>query len=148
MTRAYLYHHVVGFAETNLTGNVYFTHHLAWHGRCRELFLRDHAPEVLQQLARELTLVTVRCSCEYLSELVAGDEVTVEMRLVELVQNRVRMRFDTYVERAEVRTLAARGEQEIACMRRTPGGLVPIPVPSALRTALEAFQERGAARKA
>jgi enediyne biosynthesis thioesterase len=145
MSRAYLYRHVVGFAETNLTGNVYFTHHLAWHGRCRELFLREHAPEVLQQLARELTLVTLRCSCEYLAELAAGDEVTVEMQLVEVVQNRLRMRFDTFVERAPERVLAARGEQEIACMRRSGTGLVPIPVPGALRTALAAFQGHGAA---
>ena len=44
--RYYEYRHVVTFRETNLVGNVYYTNHLEWQGRCRELFLRDHAPEV------------------------------------------------------------------------------------------------------
>ena len=41
--RAYEYRHVVGFEETNLVGNVYFARFVSWQGRCRELFLRDHA---------------------------------------------------------------------------------------------------------
>ena len=47
--RAYEYRHVVGFEETNLVGNVYFTEHLRWQGRCREMFLKEHAPEVLAE---------------------------------------------------------------------------------------------------
>ena len=43
-SRAYEYRLVVGFEETNLVGNVYFVNHLRWQGKCREMFLRDHAP--------------------------------------------------------------------------------------------------------
>src|SRR5262249_46436032 len=89
--RAYEYRHVVGFEETNLVGNVYSTHHLKWQGRVREMFLRDHAPDVLAELARELSLATLNVSCEYLAELRAFDEVIIRMRLGELTQSRVTM---------------------------------------------------------
>src|SRR3712207_8158792 len=86
--RAYEYRHTVGFEETNLVGNVYYANHVRWQGRCREMFLRDHAPEVLDELARGLHLVTTRVSCEYLSELFALDEVVIRMRLGELTDRK------------------------------------------------------------
>ena len=91
--RYYEYSHVVSFEETNLVGDVYFTNHLSWQGRCRELFLRDHAPDVVDELSRGLSLATVRCSCEYFTELTAFDEVNVRMRLAELMQNRITLAF-------------------------------------------------------
>ena len=48
--RAYEYRHVVGFEETNLIGNVYYVNHVRWQGRCREMFLRDHAQVLLRLL--------------------------------------------------------------------------------------------------
>ncbi len=36
--------------ETSLVGNVYFTNYLLWQGHCRERFLMEHAPEVLELL--------------------------------------------------------------------------------------------------
>ena len=90
---AYEYRHVVGFEETNLVGNVYYVNHIRWQGRCRELFLRDHAPEVLTALAQGLCLVTTRCSCEYLAELAAFDEVVIRMRLGALTQSRMSLVF-------------------------------------------------------
>ncbi|MET0400497.1 MAG: acyl-CoA thioesterase [Longimicrobiaceae bacterium] len=133
---AYEYRHVVGFEETNLVGNVYYANHVRWQGRVREMFLRDHAPEVLEALADGLALVTTRVSCEYFAELAAFDEVVVRMRLGAIAQNRVGMRFEYWRRRAEGEVLAARGEQEVACMRRDGGALVPAPVPAALRDAL------------
>ena len=73
--RAYEYHHVVGFEETNLVGNVYYVNHLLWQGRCREMFLRDYAPELVAELSRGLCLITTRCSCQFLSELNVFDGV-------------------------------------------------------------------------
>ena len=135
--RYYEYRHLVSFQETNLVGNVYFTNHLAWQGRCRELFLRQHAPEVLDELSRGLSLATVNCACEYFAELAAFDEVVVRMRLAELVQNRIRLGFE-YWRDAE---LVARGEQQIACMKREGAKLSPTPVPASLRAALAAYAE-------
>lgn len=139
--RAFEYRHTVGFEETNLVGNVYYANHIRWQGRCREMFLYHHCPTVLAELHRDLALITLRCSCEYLSELAAFDHLVIRMRLAELAQNRIVFSFD-YVKLADgFETLAARGEQAVACMRRIPGGgLEPCPVPKELREALRAYE--------
>ncbi len=139
--RVYEYHHIVGFAETNLLGNVYYTHYLEWQGRCREMFLRDRAPEVLEALAGDLRLVTVRCSCDYFEELWGMDEVLLRMRLEELTQNRIKMEFEYYRCKDGAEQLVAKGEQQVACMRAEGDGIVPTPVPDALRDALRPFSE-------
>ncbi|MCQ3979285.1 MAG: acyl-CoA thioesterase [Anaerolineae bacterium] len=133
----YEYRHIVSFADTNLVGNVYFTHHLTWQGRCREMFLRDHAPEVMDELQRDLALVTVRVSCEYLAELMAFDEVVIRMRLTSNAQNRATMQFEYWRQEGDQQELIARGEQQVACMRRNGDSLVPAPFPKPLQAALE-----------
>lgn len=137
---AYEYRHVIGFEETSIAGNVYYVNHLAWQGRARELFLRDHAPEILAELERGFALITLRCTCEYLSELKAFDEVSVRMFLASMVQNRIAMRFEYWREN-EPRELVARGEQEIACMGRQGDHLVPVAIPKSLREALAPFEQ-------
>jgi enediyne biosynthesis thioesterase len=139
--RAYEYRHVVAFEETSLVGNVYYVHYLGWQGRCRELFLRDHAPEVLEEMGRGLSLVTTHCRCDYLEELAAFDEVVVRMRLGALAQNRITLAFEYWRPRGDAEVLVARGEQQVACMRRGGGRLAPAPVPDALRQALRPFAE-------
>src|SRR3989442_11705429 len=139
--RYYEYHHIVTFQEINLVGNVYYTHHLDWQGRCRELFLRDHAPDVIEQLSQSLSLATVRCSCEYLAELGVFDEVILRMRLIELAQNRITLGFEYWRRKAGGEDLIARGEQQIACMKREAGQLTATPVPQSLRAALAAYAQ-------
>jgi enediyne biosynthesis thioesterase len=139
--RFYEYRHLVGFEETNLVGNVYYTNHLSWQGRCRELFLRDHAPDVIEELSRGLSLATISCSCEYFVELMAFDEVMVRMRLAELVQNRMRLAFEYWRRNGGGEELVARGGQQIICMRREGNKLVPAPVPQSLREALRPYME-------
>lgn len=133
--RAYEYRHVVGFEETNLIGNVYYANHVRWQGRCREMFLRDRAPEVIEALKHGLVLVTTRVSCEFMAELFAFDEITLRMRLGELAQNRITMNFEYW--RGE--ELVARGEQQVACMQREGNQVVPVPVPVQLREALKEY---------
>jgi enediyne biosynthesis thioesterase len=137
--RAYEYRHVIGFEETNLVGNVYYASHIRWQGRCREFFLRDHAPDVLAQLAEGLCLITTRCSCEYFAELSAFDEVLIRMRLGALVQNRVTMNFEYWRTNASGEELVARGEQQIACMTRRGEKLEAVPIPRTLAEALRAY---------
>jgi len=145
MPRAYEYRHLVGFEETNLVGNVYYVNHLRWQGRCREMFLRDHAPEVLAELSRGLALATVRCSCEYLAELEAFDSIVVRMRLGDVAQNRLTLLFEYWRHGEAGEELVARGEQQIACMRREAGDkgergrTIPTPIPAALREALRPY---------
>jgi enediyne biosynthesis thioesterase len=85
-------------------------------------------------------MVTTRCSCEYFAELTAFDEVIVRMRLSELTQNRLTLGFEYSRQGAGSEELVARGEQQVACLRRQGQDLVPTPVPEPLRTALRRFQ--------
>lgn len=144
--RAYEYRHRVGFEETSLVGNVYYVNHLRWQGRCREMFLRDHAPEILADLQDGLALATVRCACDYFVELEAFDEVVIRMRLGEVIQNRITLRFEYWRPNGAGEELVARGEQQVACMRRQGSETVPTPIPPALREALRPYAERAAVR--
>jgi enediyne biosynthesis thioesterase len=137
--KAYEYRHLVGFEETNLVGNVYYVNHLRWQGRCREMFLREHAPEILEELARDLALATVRCSCDYLAEIEAFDEIAVRMRLGGIVQNRITLLFEYWRRNGEGEELIARGEQVVACMRREGKRAVPTAIPAPLREALKPY---------
>jgi len=137
MTRAYEMEHLVTFEETNLVGNVYYVNHLRWQGACRERFLEEHCPGVLGSLRDGLALATTRCSCTYFAELEAFDRVRVRMTLAGVSQNRVLMRFD-YL-RGEL--LVARGEQEVACMRRDEQGMHPVPVPPEMLVALAGYED-------
>jgi enediyne biosynthesis thioesterase len=139
--RGYEFRHVVGFEETNLVGNVYFVNHLRWQGRCRELFLRDHAPGVLDEMRRGLAFVTTRVTCEYLQELAALDELVIRMALVSQAQNRLTMGFEYVRVRDGREELVARGEQQVAIMQREGGRMVPVPIPPELSEALRPYRD-------
>jgi enediyne biosynthesis thioesterase len=142
MNAAYEYRHIVALEETNLVGNVYYVNHLRWQGRCREMFLKEHAPEILDELSRGFSLVTVRCSCSYLNELFAFDEVAVRMRLKSQDQGRMTLSFEYWRIRHDGEELVGRGEQEIACMRRQKGEMMPTHVPDSLQRALRVYAQR------
>jgi enediyne biosynthesis thioesterase len=133
MIKAYEYHHIVSFQETNLVGNVYYANYVQWQGRCREMFLKDNAPDIITELCQGLALVTVRVSCEYLSELFAFDNVIIRMRLGEIKQNRITMLFEYWRVTDEGEELVAKGEQQTACMRREDGETRPTPIPAQLK---------------
>lgn len=140
--RVYEYRHVVGFEETNLLGNVYFTNFFSWQGKCREMFLRDHVPNLLQSLRDDLYLVTSRSSCDFFSEAFVFDEITVRMSLVQLSQSRITMGFD-YVRLSNGREdLLARGEQQVVCMRRWDGRVEAVEVPQNIIHALKEYQQQ------
>ena len=137
--RTFEYRHIVGFEETNVVGNVYYANHVRWQGRCREMFLYDHAPDVLDALKENLALVTIHVSCDYLAELVAFDRVVIRMRLGALAQNRVTMAFEYWRQADDGEELIARGEQQVACMARDGEHLRPTPFPDSLRRALDLY---------
>jgi enediyne biosynthesis thioesterase len=139
--RAYRHRHIVSFEETNLVGNVYYLNHLRWQGRVRELFLKEHTPEILEELTKDLVLVTVRAACEYYAELSAFAEVEIRMYAEQIVQNRITLRFDYLLLLEDGREqLIARGEQQIACMRREGERMVPTPLPKSLQAALARYR--------
>jgi enediyne biosynthesis thioesterase len=124
-----------------MVGNVYYANHIRWQGRCREMFLKEYAPEVLDDLQRDLTMVTMSVSCQYLGELFAFDEVTIRMRLREMTQNRITMHFEFWRKKEEQEALVAHGEQQIACMRRDGERLLPTPIPVSLAAVLRLYAE-------
>ncbi|MFC5183334.1 acyl-CoA thioesterase [Actinomadura harenae] len=141
MTDYFEYRHTVGFEETNLVGNVYYVNYLSWQGRCREMFLKDLAPEVLAELYADLKLFTLKVECEFFAELTAFDELSVRMRLVELAQTQLEFGFDyVRLDPGGGETLVARGRQRVACMRGPNTRTVPSRVPEALVRALRPFR--------
>jgi enediyne biosynthesis thioesterase len=141
MGRVFEYRHIVGFEETNLVGNVYYASFISWQGRCREMFLRENVPQILDMFTKGLALITISVSCEFVRELSAFDEVIIRMQLEDLRQNRVVMKFDYARIRGGFEETVARGHQEIACMQREDGNIRAMRMPDALLTALRFYQE-------
>ncbi len=139
MTDYYEIQHTVGFEETNLVGNVYYVNYLRWQGRCREMFLKEKAPDVLADLMTDLKLFTLKVECEFFAEITAFDQLSVRMRLEELTQTQIQFTFD-YVKITDgVQNLVATGRQRIACMRGENNDTAPTRVPAALREALAPY---------
>jgi len=139
--RTYEYKHVVTFDETNLVGNVYYTNHVRWQGLCREMFLREYAPDILVSLAEGFALATTYVSCEYLAETSAFDEIIIRMRLGALKQNRITMSFEYWRPNEHGEELIARGQQHVAYMRRDGERVVVAQIPESLRAALRPYAE-------
>ncbi|MEC3976935.1 acyl-CoA thioesterase [Amycolatopsis sp. H20-H5] len=133
--------HIVGFEETNLVGNVYYVNYLRWQGRCREMFLKDEAPAVLEEVRKDLKLFTLKVECEFFAEITAFDELSVRMRLEELTQTQIEFAFDYVHLHPDGEKLVARGRQRIACMRGPNTATVPSRVPEELRAALMPYSE-------
>ncbi|TDQ00320.1 acyl-CoA thioesterase [Labedaea rhizosphaerae] len=139
MPAYYEYRHVVGFEETNLVGNVYYVNYLSWQGRCREMFLKDHAPAVLGDLRAGLKLFTLKVECEFFAEITAFDELSIRMRLIELQNTQLEFGFDYLRLDGGGESMIARGRQRVACMRGAGAAVVPTPVPAALADALRPY---------
>lgn len=140
MSNYFEYRHTVGFEETNLVGNVYYVNYLRWQGRCREMFLKTHAPDVLAELQQDLKLFTLQVDCEFFAEITAFDELSIRMRLVEIRQTQLEFSFDyVRLERGGGETLVARGRQRVACMRGPNARTVPARVPESLVRALQPY---------
>ncbi|ETK37142.1 acyl-CoA thioesterase [Microbispora corallina] len=144
MGKYFEYLHTVGFEETNIVGNVYYVNYLRWQGRCREMFLKERAPDVLADVQEDLKLFTLKVDCEFFAEITAFSELSIRMRLVDLTQTQIEFSFDyVRLDRAEDgrerETLIARGRQRVACMRGPNARTVPSRVPESLVRALEQY---------
>jgi enediyne core biosynthesis thioesterase len=142
MTPYFEYRHIVGLDETNVVGNVYYAHFVRWQGRCRELFLRERVPGLIAELGDGLKIFTLTCSCEYLAEVFAFNEIAVRMRLAELTQTQVAFTFDYVRLSGATEELVARGQQRVLCMRADDGEMKPTRVPQSFRRALTPFLAR------
>jgi enediyne core biosynthesis thioesterase len=139
MTHYYEYRHTVGFEETNLEGTVHFVNYIRWQGRCREMFLQDKAPTVLEEIRDDLKLFTLKVACEYYADTSAFDEISIRMHLEELTQTQIAFAFDYIRLTNGQEKLIARGRQRIACMRGPNQDTRPAMVPTTLRNALTKY---------
>lgn len=139
----YEYRHRVCFEETNIVGNVYYAHYVRWQGRCREMFLHDYAPELVHELKDGVTLATTRVSCAYYQELSLFDDVLIRMSSTAITPSRLTMHYQYFrISEEGEEHLVAEGEQEVACVRRTSNHVEPVPLPEALRVAVEDYSTR------
>lgn len=140
--RSYEYRHRVGFEDTNVVGNVYYANYIRWQGRCREMFLHDHAPGLVHELNNGFAMATTRVSCSYFEELTAFDEVVVRMSARNITPSRLTMLFRYYrVSPDGEETLVAEGEQEVVCIKRREAGIEPVPLPELLLDAVGQYME-------
>jgi enediyne core biosynthesis thioesterase len=137
----YEYRHRVGFEETNMEGTVHFVNFLRWQGRCREMFIQDHAPDILDEIRDDLKLFTLRVGCEYFSHVYAFDEMSIRMRLEELTQTQISFAFDYVRLYGGEEQLVARGRQRVACMRGPNQDTRPAMVPVSLRKVLGGYTQ-------
>lgn len=129
--------HWICFEETNLVGNVYFANYVVWQGHCRERFLFEYAPDVVELITNGLALITLKTSCEYFQETFAFQEVIIRMDVEWIRQNRMAMRFDYIRVKDGVEELVARGQQQTAAMREEAGNMVAVPFPASVLSAIE-----------
>jgi enediyne core biosynthesis thioesterase len=142
MAAYYEIRHTVGFEETNLVGNVYYVNYLRWQGRCREMFLKEKAPAVLEEVRHDLKLFTLKVECEFFAEITAFDELSIRMRLEELTSTQIQFAFDYVQLTGGQENLVAKGRQRIACMRGENQNTSPTRVPEQLRDALAPYSEK------
>ena len=141
--RTFDLHHVVTFEETNVVGNVYFSNYFVWQGKCREMFLREHAPQALIELrSGDLRLVTAHASCDYSDEFVAFDEICVRMSLNRFIPFGVSLNFE-YGRLAPAGNerafdVVARGRQDIKFLHREGSDWVLSEIPGYL---IEVFRQ-------
>lgn len=136
--RPYRYSLMVGFQDTNVVGNVYFAQYFAWQGKCRESFLRDFAPQILDDFKVGYGIITKDSECQFVQEARAFDEVQIEMFLHDLTPLSVSMRFDYYRREGQQRVLLARGAQ--SAMWVNPDHRLAV-MPDYLYHSIKAFAE-------
>jgi len=136
--RPYRYGFVVSFQDTNLVGNVYFSQYFGWQGKCREHFLKDHAPNVLDYFKAGFGMVTKDSECRFVREAFVFDHILIEMFLEDLSRVGVRMRFDYYRQGPEGKLLLAQGSQAVAWVNSDHRVTV---MPEYLYEAVRAFSE-------
>jgi enediyne core biosynthesis thioesterase len=111
--RQFEYRLSLGFQETNVVGNVYFANYFLWQGKCREEFLRCHAPQVLEEFKAGFGMITRECSCVFYQEAFAFQQIVIRMGLERLTRTGMSMTFDYYrAEEDGSLTQLAQGRQE------------------------------------
>lgn len=113
---------------------------VAWQGKCRELFLADHAPNTLRLVAqRHLALQTSSASLELHRLPTHLDEVRLEMRLEGIKCGQIDVRFDYFSVSNGSAIHFATGRQRMSSKRYVGVGIAPCALPTDMLQALSRF---------
>ena len=130
---------VTTFADTNVVGNVYFANYILWQGKCRELFLHEFCPNIVEEIEDGHALVTLDLSCRYVEQLRALEQVVIRMNVEELSDTRMLMSFRYYRVEGSSFTLVCESHQSVASMRYIDGQFVTVPFPTSMFDAISEY---------
>ena len=134
------YKFITTFEETNVVGNIYFANYAIWQGKCREMFLYEYCPDVIDEISDGLALITLDLSIQYVSQLFAFNKVVMRMYLEAQSSSRMMMYFEYYKEEDNGDlTLVSKGTQATAAMKEINGILKPVHYPDSMLEAIEQY---------
>ncbi|SFD99189.1 enediyne biosynthesis thioesterase [Actinopolyspora alba] len=133
--------HTVTADDTDYARNVFFADFLKWQGHSRDRFLMRYAPDFLEELNSARTVITTRCQCEYFLAVTVADTVSIRLSIPTVYFNLAILRFAYHLLDPDNNDpLVARGEQQVACVRRDENETVPTSWP---REVLRAAEDLG-----
>jgi enediyne biosynthesis thioesterase len=105
------YHHRVTFVDTNMVGNVYFATYVQWMGKCRDMIMAEHYPQIQDHIRAGFGFATEYAHMDYLHETFLFDEMMVRMTVKEITRTRVE--FLCEIVNQATNAVHARGTQAV-----------------------------------
>jgi enediyne biosynthesis thioesterase len=133
------YRFITTFEETNLIGNVYFANYAIWQGRCREIFLYEFCPDVIEEIKNGLLLVTLDMNITFLHQTFALEKILMRMSIDAKSDTSLLMRFDYYKEENDKLNIVANGLQTIVAMKSINGKMTTVSLPHSLLSFMENY---------
>ncbi|MEX2962327.1 acyl-CoA thioesterase [Microbulbifer sp. TYP-18] len=131
---------ITTFEQTNVVGNIYFANFVVWQGSCREMFIQEYCPDVLEKINSGLKLITLDVSCQYLDQLYAFDKVVMHMNIGVLGAEKMMLQFRYYKEdNSGERKLVCVGSQGTAAMQEINGKVRAVPFPDSMLDTIDSY---------
>jgi acyl-CoA thioesterase FadM len=105
--------------ESNLVGNIYFGNYYLFHGRTRDHFFRDAAPDYYRGTGERGELRCLYCRIDHLREAMPFDRIAVRLSLNSLHELGVRLRVDLF------RATDEGGREKLGSGEHVAGWFVP-----------------------
>lgn len=103
--------HEVTFADTNMVGNVYFATYFMWMGKCRDVVMAEHYPELKDHIKNGFGFATEYAHIDFLQEAFLFDTVVVKMMITDLSRTRIEFTYE-FVNTSHD-TIIAKGQQAV-----------------------------------
>ncbi len=124
--------------ESNLAGNVYYSHYFSWQGRLLDLFLYGVAPECLEPGSPRGEIICLYSRIDFMREAMPFDQVQVRLYVESISESGAMFNFEFLRQQPNGRPQKLHvGQQEVIWVQRQPNGTpVAAPWPPAIRQAL------------